>query len=370
MVPNLEGCNVIRCDYLIRRGQMVKCSKGEVRKLKKTLHWKKLPEKQRQRVQMVLLREQGLAQPAIAAAMGVSLSTVNRAHMAYDQRGIKALKPQPCGGRQRQNMTIAQEKKLLARFAKAAGAGELLNIHDLKLAYEQEIGHQASNSTVYELLERHGWRKLMPRPFHPQRDVAAQNAFKKKGFPDAVSKARRVAARRGCRLRVMFADEARFGRMNRPRPCWAPTGTRPEVASQLIREYVYLYGAVSPKDGTCVFLVMPAPDTACFQIFLDTLAKKYPSELILLVVDGAGNHVSDKLEIPANIILQRLPPYAPELNPQENLWDEIREKIFKNYALKSMNEVNAKLDEAVLYIKRNPKVVKSITSFPYIATSF
>ena len=182
--------------------------------------------------------------------------------------------------------------------------------------------------------------------------------------------ARRVAARRGCRLRIMFADEARFGRMNRPRPCWAPTGIRPQVASQLIREYVYLYGAVSPKDGTCVFLVMPAPDTECFQIFLDTVAKKYSRELILLVVDGAGNHVSDELEIPANIILQRLPPYAPELNPQENLWDEIREKIFKNYALKSMNEVNAKLDEAALYIQRNPKMVKSITSFPYIAKSF
>src|ERR1700741_2226610 len=110
MVPNLEGCNVIRCDYLIRREQMVKCRKPEVRKLKKTLHWKKLPEKPRQRIQMVLLREQGLAQPAIAAAMGVSLSTVNRAHMAYDHGGIKALKPRPNGGRKHENMTVAEEK--------------------------------------------------------------------------------------------------------------------------------------------------------------------------------------------------------------------------------------------------------------------
>jgi hypothetical protein len=78
----------------------------------------------------------------------------------------------------------------------------------------------------------------------------------KKGFPNAVRKARRAAARRGRRLRIMFADEARFGRMNRPRPCWAPIGIRPEAACQLIREYVYLYGAVSPKDGTCVYLVM------------------------------------------------------------------------------------------------------------------
>ena len=52
---------------------------------------------------------------------------------------------------------------------------------------------------------------------------------------------------------------------------------------QLVREYVYLYGAVSPKDGTCVYLIMPAPDTECFQIFLDTLAKKYPRHFILLL---------------------------------------------------------------------------------------
>jgi putative transposase len=148
-----------------------------------------------------------------------------------------------------------------------------------------------------------------------------------------VTQARRVAARRGCGLRIMFADEARFGRMNRPRPCWAPDRTRPQVACQLVREYVYLYGAVSPKDGTCVYLIMPAPDTQCFQIFLETLAKKYPRQLILLFVDGAGNHQSDELDVPANIILHVLPPYSPELNPQENLWDEIREKIFNSNPL-------------------------------------
>jgi hypothetical protein len=74
---------------------------------------------------------------------------------------------------------------------------------------------------------------------------AAANAFSKKSrFPDTVSKARRAAARRGRRLRIMFADEARFGCMNRVRPCWAPMRTRPTVAAQLIREYIYLYGAV------------------------------------------------------------------------------------------------------------------------------
>jgi|SRR5215468_2022578 len=161
---------------------MIKCSKSKVRRLKTALRWKKLPRPQRERIQMVLMRESGMTQPRIAEVMGVSLSTVNRAHMAYDGGGLKALKPRPSGGRQRENMSVAQEKALLARYTKAAGAGELLNIHDLKSAYEKVIGHETSNSTIYNLLHRHNWRKLMPRPFHPDRNLAAQNAFKKKAF--------------------------------------------------------------------------------------------------------------------------------------------------------------------------------------------
>ena len=127
---------------------MVKCTKGQIRRLKTALYWKG-DSKRRERIQMVLLRESGMTQPAIAQAMGVSLSTVNRAHMSYDGGGIKALKSKPCGGRQRENMTVAEEKALLARFAKAAGAGEMLNIQDLKADYEK--GHWARDQQQHDL---------------------------------------------------------------------------------------------------------------------------------------------------------------------------------------------------------------------------
>ncbi len=135
---------MILFDHLIRGEEMVKCIKAQVRLLKTALRWKGDP-KRRQRIQMVLLREGGMTQPAIAEAMGASLSTVNRAHMAYDRGGLKALKSKPSGGRKRENMSLAEERALLARFAKAAGAGEMLNIHDLKAAYEKAIGHETSN---------------------------------------------------------------------------------------------------------------------------------------------------------------------------------------------------------------------------------
>src|SRR5206468_11224125 len=106
---------------------MVKCTKKQIRELKTALRWK-IPAAQRERIQMVLLRESGMTQPAIAEAMGVSLGTVNRAHMAYDGGGIKALKPKPIGGRQRASMTVAGEQALSAYCAKAAGEGEMVNV--------------------------------------------------------------------------------------------------------------------------------------------------------------------------------------------------------------------------------------------------
>jgi hypothetical protein len=66
--------------------------------------------------------------------------------MAYDHGGRRALEPKPSGGRIRENMTLVEEKTLLGRFAKAAGAGEMLNVHDLQAAYEKAIGHPTSKA--------------------------------------------------------------------------------------------------------------------------------------------------------------------------------------------------------------------------------
>jgi hypothetical protein len=72
------------------RSILIKCTKRQIRQLKTALHWK-MPEAQRQRIQMILLRESGMTQPAIAEAMGVSLSTVNRAHMTMDSVELRRL---------------------------------------------------------------------------------------------------------------------------------------------------------------------------------------------------------------------------------------------------------------------------------------
>jgi transposase len=135
-----------------------------------------------QRIQMVQLRAEGKTQREIIKTVGTSRSTLNRVVLAYKQGGLEGLEPCSPGGRRRENLTLEEERKLIASFAKAAGAGELLTISELQAAYEKAIGHKTGSSTIYALLARHGWRKLMPRPHHPQRNVGAQRYFKKKDF--------------------------------------------------------------------------------------------------------------------------------------------------------------------------------------------
>ena len=169
-------------------------------------------------------------------------------------------------------------------------------------------------------------------------------------------------------MRILFADEARFGRINRPRPCWAPICIRPEVASQLIREYIYLYGAVSPKDGTCVYLIMPKSDTACFQVFLNALSRKFARQDILLVLDALQPSLP-RPRAPRQYLAYSSCRHTRRSSTRRKISGRKSAKHFKNYALKSIDAVRAKLEEAILYIEHNPETVKSITSFPYIRKS-
>jgi hypothetical protein len=141
----------------------------------------------------------------------------------------------------------------------------------------------------------------------------------------------------------MFQDEARFGRMSDPRACWAPSPLRPRVALALVREYVYAYGAVSPMDGSLDWMIVERMNTEMMNKFLDMIEVRYPDEHIAMVLDGASSHRSKDLKLRDHVSLIRLPPYSPELNPVELLWDELREKEFSNKVFESLQAVASQL---------------------------
>lgn len=167
----------------------------------------------------------------------------------------------------------------------------------------------------------------------------------------------------------MFQDEARFGRISRCRPCWAKAPHRPTVVRMTIRQYTYAYGAVSPVDGRFDSLILPYANTNAMNVFLAELAKRYPDENIVMVLDGAGWHRAKTLQIPKHMRLVFLPPYSPELNPQEHIWDELREKWFHNKAFESLDSLEDQLEAGLRNLENSPERVRSITAWDWIIKS-
>ncbi len=159
-------------------------------------------------------------------------------------------------------------------------------------------------------------------------------------------------------VRLMFEDEAGFGRINKPKYCWCRKGIRPNVPCHHIREYRYAYGAVEPLTGESFFLVLPYSNTVCMNLFLGELSKKYPSDHIVLVCDGAAWHRSGTLVVPENISLIYLPPATPEMNPIEQIWTWIRRHGFKNEIFQTLDKVIDRLCDTICSL--SVSTVKSI----------
>ena len=166
----------------------------------------------------------------------------------------------------------------------------------------------------------------------------------------------------------MFQDEARFGRMVRIRRCWAPEPARPVVCNGYEREFVYVYGAVSPIQGQLDWLITRQMNTEHMSAFLDQVSAAHRREFIIMVVDGASSHVSKELIVPENMRLVPLPPYAPELNPQEHVWDELREKLFPNRVFAKLQDVIDQLEVGLPSLACAKRALRSLTAWPWIVS--
>jgi hypothetical protein len=170
----------------------------------------------------------------------------------------------------------------------------------------------------------------------------------------------------GRRVRLLFQDEARFGRMVKIRRCWAPGKIRPMVDNGYEREFTYVYGAVSPMEGEWDWMMSDKMNTEHMGEFLAQVSNAHPEDYMIMIVDGASSHVAKALAVPENIVLYRLPAYSPQLNPQEHLWDELREKEFPNRVFESMQAVRAQLEEGLPRLAGNKLKIQSICAWPWI----
>src|SRR3990172_2608258 len=123
----------------------------------------------------------------------------------------------------------------------------------------------------------------------------------------------------------------------------------PEVLAAVVNptelrgRFVYVYGAVSPLQGDLDWMLCTEMNTVRMGEFLSQVSRAHPEDFIVMILDGASSHKAKDLPVPENIRLVPLPAYAPELNPQEHVWDELREKEFPNRVFNHLDAVIAQL---------------------------
>jgi hypothetical protein len=144
----------------------------------------------------------------------------------------------------------------------------------------------------------------------------------------------------GTSMEIWFQDEARVGQKNGLVYQWAKRGTRPRQPKDQRYASCYIFGAVCPKRDVGAALVMPYADTEAMQKHLVEISKNVsPKAHAVLMMDGAGWHKSGDLDMPKNISPMIIPPYSPELNPVENIWQFLRQTYLSNQVFEDYDKI-------------------------------
>jgi transposase len=143
-------------------------------------------------------------------------------------------------------------------------------------------------------------------------------------------------------------------------------GVQPLLSAAYRFQSLYLYGAVEPLTGQSFFLEFPTLNTECFQLFLDHFAATDPTSFHLLLLDNGAFHKAQALRLPQNVALLFFPPYAPELNPIERLWRDLKDGLSQCHP-QTLDELSLLLSQRLTAYSAS--ALRSLTGFPYLLTA-
>ena len=303
----------------------------------------------------------------LAGITGLSRSTVFAyLHFFRDlDKNNKAKELPSRGGRHNSYLTHDEEAIFLSSYDNYFIKGQILSANIIIDDFRGLVGHDVSASTVYRMFIRHDIRKVQPDTKHPNSDPIAQEEFKT-NFPIYIGQALQKNYEEKPVL-LMFQDEARFGRISDPRACWARRPYRPVVDLALVRQFQYIFGAIAPQNGRLDYMIGDKMDTENMNKFLRQVSRSHRNNFIIMVLDGAGCHKSKTLNIPKNMSLIFLPPYSPELNPIEPLWNIVRRNNMANRYFPTLGAVMEAATQGLAELQRDKPAMKRLTQWPYIS---
>ena len=175
------------------------------------------------------------------------------------------------------------------------------------------------------------------RSKHPKSSEEAIELFKEL-FPAEVESIKSFID--SDKIEVWWQDESRIGQQGTLSRVWATKGTRPRVVRQRQFLSTYIFGAVCPERDVGCALVLPSCNVGMMQMHLNEISEVVRKEYhAIVLMDRASWHTTEALNIPANITLLPLPPYSPELNPIEQVWQKLRKSKLSNTTFKDYEQI-------------------------------
>ena len=238
------------------------------------------------------------------------------------ESGLEALleraKPGPREGTRR-----GVKPEVMEALAERLAAHQFASAEQARRWLKKEHGIERPYGTVWSWLKKAKGVLRVPRPSHSKKNPAAAEAFKS----GVAEKLEALGIKAGSRVKVWFMDEARFGLHTELRRVWTLRGSRPVVPRQIKYQWEYLYGALGAVSGEAHFAHLPSVSLEWDQSDLQDLAASDPKAIHVLVRDQAGFHLREgDPRMPERVRIIDLPPYSPELNPCEQLWDIIKDE--------------------------------------------
>ena len=160
---------------------------------------------------------------------------------------------------------------------------------------------------------------------------------------------------------VWWEDESRVGQKGTLSRIWAKKGERPRVVKQQQYLNTYIIGSVCPAQNCAEAIISPECTTDVMQQHLHQISKAtLPGRLALVIMDRAGWHTTDKLNIPSNVAILFLPPYSPELNPMEQVWQWIKNHFLSNRVFKNYDDIEKSCCRAWNFFAQSQNLFESI----------
>jgi transposase len=318
---------------------------------------------QARRLLAIAMVLEGTLRFAAARQAGMDRQTLRDWVHRYNEAGVDGLvSRKPPGAAAR--LTAAQ----MAELRELVLAGPDPKLHkvirwrclDLREEVARRFAVIVPERTIGKWLRKLKLTRLQPRPHHPKKDAAAQQAFKT-NFRALLNEAL-LGTTAATAVEIWFQDEARVGQKGSLSYVWGAIGSRPPMVRDNRHDTAYIFGAICPARAVGAAVITPAANTECMNLHLAEISTQVaPGAIAALICDGAGWHQrASEIKLPDNIVLLPLPPYAPELNPMENVWGYLRGNKLSAGVWNSYDEIVAACADAWNWFVNDPARIRSI----------